>query len=176
MPVAEVDTRVTGARVLTSRRKPPRGCGRLAGSDAVEIETDLKVTSDRLLRTIEQLDALESEKRTLKPDSDRFQYLAKEVERLAATIFAQSQTQQRLGRRAQATMEQTGVEVAAIDDSEATRELSVILAEWRDAERRMSHAAPDSAEYVVACADADRLRNEYQRTYVADAEADTRKG
>jgi len=54
----------------------------------LEVESELRVASDRILKSLEQLDSLENEKRTLKPDSARFQTLAKEIERLAADIFA----------------------------------------------------------------------------------------
>lgn len=133
----------------------------------MEIESELRVASDRILSTLEQLDTLETEKRTLKPDSERFQTLAREVERLAAEIFAQSHAQQRLGEKAQTASAETGANIAAIDNSSAARELPVILTEWRDAERRLQMAGADSAERALAVADVDRLRLEYQRAYSA---------
>ena len=131
------------------------------------IESDLRVASDKILKTLEQLDALETEKRTLKPDSPRFQTLAKEIERLAAEIFAQSHAQQRLGEQAQDAAARTGQDLPSIAETHRAREMSVILAEWRDAERRLSTAAPDSAEHAMAIADVTRLREEYQEAYTA---------
>ena len=133
----------------------------------MEIEAELRVASDRILSTLEQLDTLESEKRTLKPESEHFQTLAKEIERLAAVIYAQSHTQQKLGERAQAAAARTGADIAPIDDASVVRELPVILAEWREAERRLAQAAPDSADRALASADVGRLREEYQRAYRA---------
>ena len=60
-----------------------------------------------------------------------------------------------------------GADLPSIDDSIAARDLSVILAEWRDAERRLQLAAPDSAEHSIASGDSRRLREEYQRAYTA---------
>ena len=103
----------------------------------MEVETDLRVTSDRLLRTLEQLEALENEKRNLKPGSVRFQKLAHEVERLAADVFSQTHQQRKLGETVKDIHDRTGAEFAPIEDQSATRELHVILSEWRDAERRL---------------------------------------
>jgi hypothetical protein len=133
----------------------------------LEIETGLRVASDRILTTLEQLDSLESEKRRLKPDSERFQLLSREIERLAAEIFAQSHAEQALGEQAQAAAARSGTDLPSIDDSIAARDLSAILAEWRDAERRLQLAAPDSAEHSIASGDIRRLREEYQRAYSA---------
>ena len=131
----------------------------------MELETDLRVASDRVLKTIEQLEALENEKRTVTPGSPRFKTLATEVERLAATVFAQTHAQSQLGDRAQAATERTGVTLPAIEDSEQARDVQQILSEWRDAERRLIAAEPDSAEHAQATADVGRLRDEYHRSY-----------
>jgi hypothetical protein len=133
----------------------------------LEIEAELRVASDRILQTLDQLEMLETEKRTLKPDSDRFQHLAREIERLAAEIFAQSHKQQTLGEQAQVTTERTGEQLPSINNTTTPRELHMILAEWRDAERRMQLAEPDSAEHAVAQSDSARLREEYHAAYSA---------
>jgi cell division protein FtsB len=138
-------------------------------SVAVEIEANLRVASDRLLRTLDQLATLENEKRTLEPSSARFQTLAKEIERLSSEIFAQSHAQQQLGQRARDVQRTQGVELPPINEATQTRDLSVILTEWRDAERRLSLAEADSAEHSVAAADAARLREEYQSVFSASA-------
>jgi hypothetical protein len=132
----------------------------------VNIESELRVTSDRLLQTLDQLEALENEKRSLKPDSPRFAKLAHEVERLAAEAFAQTHAQQALGERARAA-EAQGVELPPIAESTLMRPLQVILAEWRDAERRLQLAEPDSAEHSAAAGDVGRLREEYHGAYKA---------
>jgi hypothetical protein len=123
-----------------------------------------------MLQTLDQLAALENEKRTLKPGSARFQTLAKEVERLASEVFAQTHAQERLGERAKDLERAKGVELAPINETAHKRDLSVILGEWRDAERRLSLAAADSAERATATADIARLRAEYHAAYSASAE------
>lgn len=133
----------------------------------MEIEADLRNASDRMLRTLDQLVTLESEKRTLEPGSPRFLRLANEIERLAAAVFAQTHTQRDLGERAQSVVERTGAEIAPIDEMTPQRELQIILSEWRDAERRLAASPPDSAEHAAAVADIGRLRDEYHRTYQA---------
>ena len=133
----------------------------------MELETNLRTASDRMLRTLEQLETLENEKRALKPDSARFQRLAVEIERLAAAVFAQTHAQQQLGQRAQVVADRTGADIAPIDETHAMRDLQHVLADWRDAERRLAAAAPDSAEPAQAVADCGRLRDEYHRTYSA---------
>ena len=131
----------------------------------MELEADLRNASDRLLRTLDQLAALENEKRTLKPETERFQRLAVEIERLAADVFAQTHVQRGVGERAKTVIDRTGTEISPIDDASATRDLHTILTEWRDAERRLSTAAPESADHAAAAADIGRLRDEYHRAY-----------
>lgn len=133
----------------------------------MEVDTDLRVASDRLLRTLDQIETLENEKRDLPPADARFHKLAKEIERLAAEVFAQSHAQKQLGERAKTVEQRTGVELPSINDVSKNRDLSVILNEWRDAERRMQLAAPDSAEHATAAADIGRLREEYHAAYSA---------
>lgn len=140
----------------------------------MEVESDLRVVSDKLLQTLEQLESLENEKRELTPGSPRFLKLASEVERLAAVVFAQTHAQQRLGEQALAMTERTGIEAASINEAQPSRELHTILSEWRDAERRLSSAEPDTAEHAQAVADIGRLRAEYHQVYSAgSANADT---
>jgi hypothetical protein len=134
----------------------------------MELETQLRVTSDRMLRTLEQLETLENEKRELQPGSNRFVKLADEIERLAADVFAQTHKQQQLGEVAKTVTERTGAELAPIEDPQPSRDLQVILSDWRDAERRLTLAEPDSAEHATAAADVGRLREEYHRAYEAD--------
>ena len=47
------------------------------------------------------------------------------------------------------------------------RDVSLILSEWRDAERRLSATAVDTAEHAKAAGDVRRLREEYHRAYQA---------
>jgi hypothetical protein len=49
----------------------------------------------------------------------------------------------------------------------AQREASVILGEWREAERRLSAAPPGTPEHEETRAAVDRLRSEYRAAYSA---------
>lgn len=127
----------------------------------MEIDEQLRSASDRMLDTIEQLHVLETEKRSLTPGSRRFQKLAREVERLADSMVAHAEEQAELGVEAA----ESGAPVPPMDS--APRDVTTILAEWRDAERRASATHPQSAERAAAHADVDRLRAEYQRAHRA---------
>jgi hypothetical protein len=45
------------------------------------------------------------------------------------------------------------------------RKLQAILAEWRDAERRLAEAVPGSPEHTRAAVEVAQLREQYQRAY-----------
>lgn len=60
-----------------------------------------------------------------------------------------------------------GEPAAPIDEKQ--RDVTTILNEWREAERRASSAVAGSADERVARADVDRLRAEYQRAHGAAA-------
>ena len=130
----------------------------------MNLEQDLRITSDEMLRTLEQLHRLEHEKRTESPGSARFVRLATEIERLAAMVFAQTNTQQSIAERSRAVAAR-GVELQPIDEIPPARDISLILAEWRDAERRLAAVPLESAEHAKAAGDVRRLREEYHRSY-----------
>jgi hypothetical protein len=131
----------------------------------MEVEQDLRTASDRVMRALERLQELETEKRGIEPGTARFRKIAREVARLSASVFAHSHAQDQLAEKTVALREQAGIVLQPIADIQPSREIQVILAEWRDAERRMSEAKPNSADHARAEADADRLRAEYRRTY-----------
>jgi hypothetical protein len=132
-----------------------------------EIEQDLRAASDRLLQTLDQLEELEIKKRSLEPNSAEFGQLSAEIERLAAAVFAHTHAQRTLGEKTEVIAKRTGADVQPIDETAPTRELSVILAEWRAAERRLGEFQPDSAEHGKAKAELERLRAEYHAAYAA---------
>lgn len=140
----------------------------------MDVEQDLRTASDRVMHTLERLQELETEKRGIEPGTARFRKIAREVERLSAFVFASSHAQERLAERTVALSEQAGIVLQPIDDIEPSREIQVILAEWRDAERRMSEAKPNSPDHAQAKADTDRLRAEYRRTYQSVSGPSTR--
>ena len=124
--------------------------------------------SDDMLSTLDQLQTLETEKRSEQPGTARFVKLAKEIEKLAAVVFAQTATEQSLAEQTHMAAQQ-GAEMTPIEDVTAAREVSAILSDWRDAERRLASTVTDSAEHAKAIADVRRLRDEYHRAYRAQA-------
>jgi hypothetical protein len=134
----------------------------------MDLEQQLRTASDETLRTLEQLERLENEKRGETPGSARFVRLANEIERLAAVMFSATSAQQTLAQQTHAA-KRAGAELPPIEEMSATRDVSIILAEWRDAERRLAATGVDSAEHAIAAADVLRLRDEYHRAHKAQA-------
>ncbi len=114
----------------------------------MEIDEQLRSASDQMLEAIEQLRALEAEKRAIAPSSRRFQKLAREIERLADTLVTHAEEQSELGAEAALRHAESGEVVAPI--AETPRDVTTILAEWRDAERRSSVTDPGSADGEAA--------------------------
>ncbi len=140
----------------------------------MDLEQDLRSVSDEMVRTLEQLQRLETEKRAASPGTPRFVRLAREIEKLAAVVFNQTSVQQSLAERTHAAA-QAGVEIPPIEQIETTRDVSLILTEWRDAERRVAATAMDTAEHATAATDARRLREEYHRAYKSQSNEKPRK-
>jgi len=137
----------------------------------MDLEQDLRSSSDEMLRTLEQLERLEREKRLEEPGTPRFVDLATEVERLAALIFKQTGRQQQLAEVSHAAARR-GADLTPIEAIVTHRDVSAILADWRDAERRMASSSIDSAEHGKAAADVRRLREEYHQAHKAQSNAD----
>ena len=134
----------------------------------MDLEQDLRTVSDDLLRTLEQLHDLEKAKRSEDPGTPRFVRLAKEIEKLAAVVFQQTAAQQALAEATHVAAAE-GADIPPIDEMESSRDVSLILSEWREAERRLGVTAMDSAEHAKAAADVRRLRDEYHRFYKSQA-------
>ena len=130
----------------------------------LEIEKDLRFTSDEMLRALERLRELEARKRKLKPGTEPFVKLAEEVEQLAATVFERTREQTALGEKSLELTDAAATDFRPIDAVPPTRELHIILAEWRDAERRLAEAISGTSQASDAEADVERLRQEYRRT------------
>ncbi len=135
----------------------------------LEIERDLRFTSDEMLRALERLRELEARKRKLKPGTEPFVKLAEEVEQLAASVFERTREQTEQAERSLELREVASVDVRPIDAVPPTRELHIILAEWRDAERRLAATGIETAEHAKAAGDVRRLREEYHRAYKAQS-------
>ena len=132
----------------------------------MDLSTRLRRTSDDFLARLDELEDLEQEKRKLEPGSPAFRALAERVKDLSRDLFHASQLQQTLGEKT-ADVRATGASgapVAPIDEI-VPRELSLILAEWRDVERQLAEAAEDSDDASRLRAEADRLRIEYRAAF-----------
>jgi hypothetical protein len=123
----------------------------------------LRTTSDALLRDLEVLGALEDEKRTIEPGDPRLVDLAAQIESIAKRVLSGSVRQRRLTEVSsdQVRDDAPGAPSTSIEDT--PRQPSAILAEWRNAERRLTAADPTSAEWTEADALVDLLREEYRR-------------
>ena len=130
----------------------------------MEIEKDLRFTSDEMLRALERLRELEARKRKVKPGTEPFVKLAEQVEQLAATVFEHTRDQTAHAEKALELSDAGAMDARPIDSVPPTRELHIILAEWRDAERRLSEAVAGTSQGSDAEADVERLRQEYRRT------------
>ncbi|HEU4671708.1 MAG TPA: hypothetical protein VFS32_02300 [Candidatus Limnocylindrales bacterium] len=135
----------------------------------MSIDGDLRRTSDRLLAQLSHLAELETAKRDARPGTSEFVELSRQVEAVAAEVLGISQQQSQLAT-ASRVLRQTGSDAAPSQPISATppvREAHVILAEWREAERRLAAALDGSPDAELARADVDRLRDEYRRSFEA---------
>jgi hypothetical protein len=127
------------------------------------IAEDLRGASDDLLATLDELAALEGQKRQLRPGDPMTTELSERISQLAERVLSGTVVELRLSEQAltQATAGSADGPTAPIE--ETPRPLATILDEWREAERRAAGARPASAEWLVATADSERLREEYRR-------------
>ena len=131
-----------------------------------ETGSALRATSDALLADLEALETLEREKRGLRPGDPRVVQLAEAVEQLARRLLGKSVTQRELSAVAKDLAEHpTGDAPPSIEDTR--REIHVILADWREAERRAGEAAPGSPERVASDIRIQSLREEYRAAHEA---------
>jgi hypothetical protein len=107
----------------------------------MSVANDLRATSDALLRDLEALGVLEEQKRTLALDDPRLVEIAMQVEAIAGRVLARTERQTILSQAAAAEALADG---ASIDD--VRRPIAMILAEWREVERRGLKAPAGSAE------------------------------
>ena len=135
----------------------------------METSHSLRETSDELLRDLDVLTTLEEQKRGLDPGDPKLVELAGRIEddrrarpRREHPRAPADQGRQRAGRGGASRRAPT----LTIDETPA-RPVAVVLAEWREAERRIGDLDPDSAEADEARALVDALRAEYRRAYEA---------
>jgi hypothetical protein len=133
------------------------------GRPVVETSHALRETSDALLRDLEVLATLEEEKRGLDPGDPRLVELAGRIEVIAERIFSGSIREHQLTQIANQQVESESPTAPTATIDETPRSISIVLAEWRDAERRLADAEPGSADQAEAGATVEALRAEYRR-------------
>jgi hypothetical protein len=131
--------------------------------------TELRETSDDVLRNLDALSALEEEKRTIQPGDPRLVVLAHEVEALAERLLVGSLHQRDLATSLNAD---PVAAAATAPINEQTRPAAEILKAWREAERTLAAAAPDSAEAATAEAAIRQCREEYRLAFETRSRAD----
>ena len=132
----------------------------------------LRATSDALLNDLDSLQALEQEKRAIEPGDPRLTDVADQIAQLAARVLGASVRQRTLTERVNHLVATGSPDAPDAPIEDIPREMRLILADWRDAERRASMSAPGSADAVAAAADIDRLRDEYRRAFEEARERD----
>jgi hypothetical protein len=123
----------------------------------------LRAVSDTLLRDLEVLARLEEEKRTIEPGDPRLVDLADRVQALAREVLSTTVRQAELAEAADAEVEAGAVAARLPSVNETPRAPVAILADWRDAVRRLAAAEPGSAEWIEANALSKVCREEYRR-------------
>ncbi len=133
----------------------------------METSQALRQTSDALLRDLEVLTTIEEEKRSLTPGDPRLVELAGRIQEIAERILSGTVRQHQLSQVVNVQVEQNAAGAPTAPIEATARPLTAVLAEWRDAERRLEAAEPDSADAAEARALSDALREEYRRAYDA---------
>ena len=127
----------------------------------------LRETSDALLRDLDVLVTIEEEKRTLQPGDARLVELAGRIEEIAQRILSGSVRQHQLTQTVNAQVEAGSKAAPDASIDQTPRPIQAVLAEWRDAERRLVAAEPGSGEAAEAEARVTSLREEYRRAHEA---------
>jgi hypothetical protein len=129
----------------------------------VDTSAKLRTTSDLLLLDLQALGELEEQKRATQHGDPKLVDLAEKIEDLAHRVLAGSRRQRELSETINEAAESGDVQS---DESIAgIRSASVILAEWREAERAARDATPGSTEALAAEKIVDRLREEYRQAF-----------
>jgi len=124
----------------------------------------LRRASDEFMQRLDRLYELESRKRELPPDEPEFVRLAREIEDLARALLFAGGQQVELAEEVHSDIKQGETIVdQPIRETPPRRAAVTILAEWREAERRLVAAAPGTNDEREAKAAVDRLREEYRR-------------
>jgi hypothetical protein len=127
----------------------------------------LRQTSDALLRDLDVLSTIEAEKRSLEPGDPRLVQLATRIEEIAQRVLVGSVRQRHLTEVVNTQVETGSPDAPDEPIKDTPRPIPAVLAEWREAERRMEASVPGSPEAAEAEALVDRLREEYRRAHEA---------
>ncbi len=142
----------------------------MEGIRPLSIEPELRSTSDALLASLDRLRELELEKRQTALESPRLVELSEEIERLATTVLGASDVQTDLARLAHGLVETGDLRgTQTIETMVDTRDVHTVLAEWRDAERRLTEIDSASPAATQLRARIETLRSEYRRAHDAAA-------
>jgi hypothetical protein len=132
----------------------------------------LRDTSDELMRDLEALSTLEDEKRQIAPGDPRFVELAARIEGIAARVLMMSARQRALTEEMHRIADAGSASSVPESIEDTPRPISAILADWRDAERRLEGTEAGSAEEREVEILVEQLRDEYRAAH----EAATREG
>jgi hypothetical protein len=167
-PMPLPDGNASAARLQRGCYRPTCWGEREGSGDVVtDIGNALRATSDALMRDLGELTDLEETKRSIQPGDPQLVQLAQRIEVIAARLFGATVRQRELSTEVEALVEEDDPE-APLGSIDATpREIHVILAEWRDAERLSRDAPPGSVEAEAAADRAALLRAEYRRAHEA---------
>jgi hypothetical protein len=125
----------------------------------------LRATSDALMSDLDALQQLEQSKRSIEPGDPQLVRVAAQIEQLASRVLGASVEQLHLTDRVNTLVELGSPRAPAVPIEDMKREARVILADWRDAERRAGLAQPGSPDALAAAADIKRLRAEYRAAF-----------
>jgi len=111
---------------------------------------------------LDALQQLEQAKRSIEPGDPQLVRVAAQIEQLASRVLGASVEQLNLTERVHTLVELGSPQAPDVPIEDMKREMRVILADWRDAERRASLSEQGSPEALAATADIKRLRAEYR--------------
>jgi hypothetical protein len=114
---------------------------------------------------LQALEELERQKRELDPDDPQLVEAAKRVETIARRLLGQSVKQRELTSVIREMTDSGDPQAPESSIEQTPREIHLILADWRAAERRARDAEPGSAAAEAAAADLDRFREEYRSAH-----------
>jgi hypothetical protein len=114
---------------------------------------------------LDALQQLEQAKRSIEPGDPQLVRLAAKIEQLASRVLGASVEQLHLTELVNTLVDAGSAQAPDVPIEDMKREVRVILADWRDAERRASMAQPGSPDALAAAADIKRLRSEYREAF-----------